>query len=261
MDQRTKGSGMLAAMAAYALWTIATWFFEGRIGTFLRPDAAADRIVYALVVNLLLGIAGGVALVRRLVVRDALQARRCGFGPPGRTAAWTFVGLGLGLASYLAQGAPSTDPVVVANAFSQVFVVSAAEVVVCWALVAATTEAAFRARAGRAAPVAAAVVASGLFGLYHFAHSPPFDTWSMVGLLTVVGLVTSTFFLLSRDVLATAVFHNFLGTYGVTQALVAQGATGPLETLQPHLAGTAALSVVALLAGRAWIQRSSRADR
>jgi len=52
----------------------------------------------------------------------------------------------------------------------------------------------------RLAVIAAAIAASVAFGLYHFAHSPPFDTWRMVGLLTVVGFATGAFFFVSRDV-------------------------------------------------------------
>ena len=50
----------------------------------------------------------------------------------------------------------------------------------------------------------------------------------MVALLTGVGFVTSAFFFLSRDIYATIVFHNFLGVFGVAQALAA---SGRLETL------------------------------
>lgn len=69
----------------------------------------------------------------------------------------------------------------------------------------------------------AALVASVLFGLYHFAHSPPFDMLPMVLFLMGIGLVTSAFFFVSRDAYATIVFHNFLGTVGVLQALKAAG--------------------------------------
>ena len=41
----------------------------------------------------------------------------------------------LGFVFYAVQGPPTFDPVVIANAFAQVLVVSAAEILVCWALV------------------------------------------------------------------------------------------------------------------------------
>jgi transposase len=91
---------------------------------------------------------------------------------------------------------------VLVNAFAQVLVVSVAEVIVCWALVGAAVESWLRPHT-QLAWLPAAIAASVLFGLYHFAHSPPFDTIPMVSLLTGVGMVTSAFFFLSRDVYAT----------------------------------------------------------
>ncbi|HVL57905.1 MAG TPA: hypothetical protein VM491_15530 [Burkholderiaceae bacterium] len=76
------------------------------------------------------------------------------------------------------------NPVVIINAFSQVFVVSAAEVVVCWAVVGVATEASLSSRSRTFALVGAAIVASVLFGLYHYAHSAPFNTFPMVALLS-----------------------------------------------------------------------------
>lgn len=250
MDRR---STLALAGAVYAAWVAATWMFEGRIGTFLRPAAVADRITYALGVNLLLGMVVPLLVLRRCFMQGALQPARSGFGTPRRSALAVAAGLALGALAYFGQGAPSTDPVLLANAFAQVFVVSAAEVLVCWCLVAAAVEAAL-APARLAAPLAA-VAAAGLFGLYHFAHSPPFDTWPMVALLSVVGLVTGAFFLASRDVLGTIVFHNFLATYGVTQALVAGGSAAALGALQWPLIASALVTVAAMLAGSAWVRR------
>lgn len=125
----------------------------------------------------------------------------------------------------------------------------------CWALVGSTVKSALRPRVGRAATSLAAVIAAVLFGAYHFTHSAPFDTWPMVGLLSVVGLVTGTFFFLTRDALGTAVFHNFLGTFGVTQALAAKGNLATLEAVQVPLIGTALVTTAALLTGYWWVRR------
>jgi hypothetical protein len=91
--------------------------------------------------------------------------------------------------------------------------------------------------------IGAALVASVLFGVYHFAHSAPFNTLGMVVLLTAVGLVTSAFFFLVRDVYATILFHNFLGLFGVVQALEASGQLNALETLQPPLLAMALVTI------------------
>lgn len=106
---------------------------------------------------------------------------------------------------------------------------------------------------GRAVSVVgAALVASVLFGLYHFAHSAPFNTVEMVALLTVVGLVTSAFFFVARDVYATIVFHNFLGMFGVVQALSASGRLEAFTAVQAPLV-VMALATVAVLALSDWM--------
>ncbi|HSJ99533.1 MAG TPA: CPBP family glutamic-type intramembrane protease, partial [Myxococcota bacterium] len=154
------------------------------------------------------------------------------------------------------QGPASHHPVVLLNAFAQVLVVSTAEVLVCWALVARGIEAALRRHGKAAAYLAAAAAASALFGLYHFAHSPPFDTWPMVALLGAVGLATSLFFFASRDVAATVVFHNFLALYGVTQALAASGALAAYEAPRPALLAMAALALALLAAAYPWLRHA-----
>jgi hypothetical protein len=77
----------------------------------------------------------------------------------------------------------------------------------------------------------------------------------MVALLSVVGLVTGAFFFLSRDVLGSAMFHNFLGTFGVTQALAATGGLATLEAIQVPLVGTALTTTAVLIAGYGWVRR------
>jgi hypothetical protein len=253
MDHHTRR--LASALGLYAAWAFATWWFEGRTHTLLRPAATGDRIVYAFVVNLLLGLGLAIGLVRGWVRSGGLDAGRCGWRPGRRGALAVAAGLVLGGLAYVAQGAPSRHPVVVANAYAQVFVVSAAEVAVCWGAVGIAVEACFPRRT-LAATMVAALVASGLFGLYHFAHSPPFDTWRMVGLLSVVGLATGAFFFVSRDLLGTVLFHNFLGTFGVVQALAGAGAVATLEPWQPPLLFTATLTLAVLAAGYALIGRA-----
>jgi hypothetical protein len=104
----------------------------------------------------------------------------------------------------------------------------------------------------------AAIMAAVLFGIYHFAHSPPFNTWSMVALLTAVGLVTSVFYFVSRDIYATIVFHNFLGVFGVVQALQTAGRLDAFRTPQLPLLGLAIAAVAVLVAmDFLWLRRIS----
>jgi hypothetical protein len=51
----------------------------------------------------------------------------------------------------------------------------------------------------------------------------------VVVFLTVVGLVTSAFFFVSRDVYGTIAFHNCLGILGVIRALDASGNLSAFE--------------------------------
>jgi hypothetical protein len=245
-----------AAALVYAIWTFLTWWFEGRIGTFLRPDAVADRAVYALLVNLGVGVAASI-LVLRATAPGAQQVAAAGLGPgrPGVLACT--VAFAVGLAAYAALGAPTLEPVVLLNAYAQVFVVSAAEILVCFALPAAAL-AAVRPEAGWRWKVGVIAISAALFGVYHFAHSPPFDEVGTVAFLTVVGLVTGTVFVLSRDAYATVLFHNFLGTLGVTQALAAAGKLDGFGSPAWPLIGTAALTLAVALALDAGLLRRFR---
>jgi membrane protease YdiL (CAAX protease family) len=101
--------------------------------------------------------------------------------------------------------------------------VTVAEILVCWALVGATFESPTKRRGKAVSLIVGIVAASVLFGVYHFAHSPPFNTFGLVLTLTLVGVITSLFFFISRNVYGTIVFHNFLGIFGVLQALTASG--------------------------------------
>jgi hypothetical protein len=96
--------------------------------------------------------------------------------------------------------------------------------------------------------ILAAIIASILFGVYHFAHSPPFNTVGPVAFLTVIGLVTSAFFFISRDVYGTITFHNFFGIFGGIRALDASGNLAIFERpLIPALV-TAVVAIAALIA-------------
>jgi hypothetical protein len=63
--------------------------------------------------------------------------------------------------------------------------------------------------------ILAASVSTMLFGIYHFAHSPPFNQPNMVLFLMYPGILTSIVYFIGRDIYATVVFHNFQALYGV----------------------------------------------
>jgi hypothetical protein len=95
-----------------------------------------------------------------------------------------------------------------------------------------------------------------LFGVYHFAHSPPFNDVGMVVVLTAVGFATAVFFFASRDLYGTMLFHNLLATYGVLQALQASGRLEPLSAPQPRLLAAAECAIFVLAAVDVlWVRR------
>lgn len=247
-------------LALYILWVVATWFLEGRIHTLLRPEAVVDRLVYVVVANLVIGIIGALLVLRLTISSGAANREHTGFGQRSPSIPWIIVSVGLGLALYFVQGAPSTNPMVILNAYAQVFSVSVAEVLVCWALMGGVLKGAFG-TSRWASVTGAALVASLLFGVYHFAHSPPFNSIGMVVLLTTIGLLTSVFFFASRDIYATIVFHNFLGVYGVVQALAATGNLGGFTVPQAPLLATAAVSLIVLIASDILIVRRPQQPR
>jgi hypothetical protein len=232
------------AIALYLLWVLVTYLLEGRILTLQRPEATGARLVYALVANILIGIGGSALVIRSMSRTGAISTRQAGFRGLRHAAVAVVVGVVLGFLIYAVQGAPSLNPIVILNAYAQVLVVSVAEVLVCWAVVGSVAESVLRDRGRWVSVILAAIIASVLFGVYHFAHSPPFNTLGFVVLLTVIGLLTSAFFFASRDVYGTIAFHNFLGIFGVIRAL---DASGNLASFEQPILPLVIMAVVAII--------------
>lgn len=249
---------VLLAIGLFFAWMLATYLLEGRLRTFLRPEAAGTRFVYAVTANVLVGTVGA-ALVIRLFLRTAAVAHPAPYGlvEPGRIPLTLAAGAVLGGLTLVVRRLPSRDPMVLANAFAQVLVVSIAEVLVCWAVLGAIVRNALGSGLpGSAVAIAVAAVA---FGLYHYAHSPPFNTARMVLLLTGVGLATGVFFVASGDLYGTIVFHNAFALRGVVEALGKAGALGRFERPQAPLLATAALAVLVLIVADLAIMRPALA--
>jgi|SRR4051794_21215035 len=102
---------------------------------------------------------------------------------------------------------------VILNAYAQVLVTSVAEVLVCWSVAGSVSESLLRGTGRWVALILAAIIASILFGVYHFAHSPSFNIVRVAVLLSVAGLITTLYFFVSRDVYGTIAFHNFRGIF------------------------------------------------
>lgn len=152
----------------------------------------------------------------------------------------------------------------VANAFARVLPVSVAEVLVCCALVGGAAETALRARGiGGAVAAALAVLLSAiLFGLYHVAHSPPFNRPAMIALPTGIGLATGAYLAATRDLWGGIALHNRLAVFGVTEALAATGRLGAFAAPRWPLIAFALLALALLAAGDAlWLRRRPDAPR
>lgn len=259
---RNSRRAIVLAVALYLAWVSATYLLEGRILTLQRPDATLARVLYALVANMLFGIVGATFVLRVLVGWRAVSPDQAGFRSLGHALISIPIGAVLGFVLYAVQGPPTFNSVIILNAYAQVLVVSVAEVLVCWAVVGSVSEPLLQGRGRWVAPILAAIVASVFFGVYHFAHSPPFNTVGFVALLTVIGLVTSLFFFVSRDVYGTIAFHNFAGIFGVIQALERSGNLGSLESPVIPLLVNAVVAVALLVAAHVlWLGRNAGDQR
>src|SRR5215212_6818335 len=232
----------------YLVWVLVTYLLEGRIQTFLRPEAMGARLFYALVANILIGLGGAALVIRFLSRAGTISTEQAGVRGFGHAAIAIIVGVVLGLAFSALQGAPSWNPIVLINAYAQVLVTSIAEILVCWAVVGSVSQALLQDHGRWASVIIAAIIASVLFGVYHFAHSPPFNTIPLVVILGVVGLLTSVFFFVSRDVYGTIAFHNFLGILGVIRALDASGKLSAFERPIIPLLVMAVVAIALLIA-------------
>jgi hypothetical protein len=240
---RTKA--VASALGVFSAWMLATYLLEARVGTFLRSDATS-RFVYTVVANVLIGTIGAVLVIRAVVRRAELQhVTTYGIAGPLRTLVLVPLAAVIAGLFLVGQELPTSDLLILANASAQVLVVSIAEVVVCWALFGAILRNALG--SGFVSAGIAVVSAALVFGLYHFAHSPPFNTVAMVLLLSAVGVATGIFFFLGGDLYSTIVLHNAFAIRGVVQALDETGNLDRYASPQIPLIATAAAAVAVLV--------------
>ncbi len=236
------------SLVLYLLWCLATWFFEGRISLLLQPTPMG-RAVYVIIANILIGIFGAAWIMRSSLAHEFTSLEQIGFRSLRRTLIAIVLGLIGGFGLFLVLGPPSLEPLVVSNVFIQALPVTIAEILVCWVVIGANTEAATR-RWGLVVAIVLGIVAADVsFGLYHFGHSAPFNQWNMVFLLMVVGIITSLVYFLGRDVYAAIIVHNFLGMKGVMGSIDLAIFRQPLVPLYVLVV----LSVVALVSVHYWL--------
>jgi hypothetical protein len=241
----TRTQAVVTALGLFGVWMLATYLLEARVGTFIRPDTM-NRVVYTVVANILVGTIGSALVIREIVRRAELPGLTTyGIARPSRILALVPLAAVLAGLFLVGQTLPTSEPAILANAFAQVLVVSIAEVLVCWALFGAVLRNALGPGSGFAA--IAIISAALVFGLYHLAHSPPFNTPAMVLLLSVVGVATGMFFFLGADLYSTIVLHNAFAVRGVIQALDESGNLDRYASLQLPLIATAIAAIVIVI--------------
>jgi|GEM_PF-424583 len=236
-----------SVVAVYVLWVLLTYRLEGRPRTLRRPHATRDRLIYTLAANILVGIVFPGWLLRSLVLEQTVTSAAAGFNTPAHILTMSAIGFLLGVVFLILQRPGVKHPMVLLNIYIQTWTVSVAEIMICWVLIGSYAEALFSSRTIPVAILPAVVLSTILFGLYHYAHSPPFNTPEMVMRLTGIGLITSLFYFLSRDVYATIIFHNFFATFGVIRFLQNSDRLVIYRRFRPAPAALAVLSLGLLI--------------
>jgi hypothetical protein len=209
------------ALSIYIIWVAATYILEGRIHLFQKVDPIG-RMAYVVIANIAIGTVLSAIAIRYLLKAQLVKPEQLGLNKSRlRTAAIIASAAAGGLALFMLQNPRTTEPIILFNAFMQVLPVSIAEVMVCWALIGSSFESLARNKnKGRIVSViVGAIAASVLFGVYHYAHSPPFNQTSMVLFLMLPSIATAVTYFLGRSIYAAVIVQNFMGIVGVLAGL------------------------------------------
>src|SRR5215203_5050972 len=209
------------ALSLYIIWVVATYLLEGRILLFQKVDPIG-RMTYVVIANIAIGTVLSAIAIRYLLKAQLVKPEQLGLNKSQlRTAAVIASAAAGGLALFMLQSPRTLEPIVVFNVFMQALPVSIAEVMVCWALIGSSFESlAAKNNKGRIISVlVGAVAASVLFGVYHYAHSPPFNQTSIVLFLMLPSIATAVTYFLGRNIYAAVIVQNFMGIVGVLAGL------------------------------------------
>jgi len=211
---------IIIAITVYLVWTFATYLFEGRINLLHRNDPLG-RFEYSVIVNMIIGtVVAILSITPSIVTSGQLSLNQMGFRSLKDTVLLVVIAGTIGFLLFVIQGPVSLNPIVMLNVFSQTLPTSIAEVVVCWAVIGATTESFSKNRLRKKISIIVGIIISTvLFGAYHFAHSEPFNQINMVMILMLPGLLTSIVYFVGRNIYATIVFHNFQALFGVLNSV------------------------------------------
>lgn len=226
IDTFSPGKMLGIALLVYLTWTCATYLLEGRI-LLLSTGDPLSRFVYALIANILIGIVLVVFIVNKFSKVNRIPREALGFQSLKRTVIFVLVAFLLGCIIFLISSPQTLNPVVVLNVFAQVYNTSTAEILVVYVLVGATGAYLIQSLGKVPSAIVGIALAAILFGVYHIAHSPPFNTVSMILLLTFIGAITGVYFFLVREIYSTIVFHNFFALIGVMQNITIENFQSP----------------------------------
>jgi hypothetical protein len=235
---------MSIALSIYIIWVAATYLLEGRIHLFQKVDPIG-RMTFVVVANIAIGTVLSAIAIRYLLKAQLVKPEQLGLSKSRlRTAAVMASAAAGGLALFLLQNPRTLEPTVVFNVFMQALPVSIAEVMVCWALIGSSFESiAKNNNKGKIISViVGAIAASVLFGVYHYAHSPPFNQTSIVLFLMLPSIATAVTYFSGRDIYAAVIVQNFMGIFGVLAELP------NLEVFRQPMVPIYALSAVSVAA-------------
>jgi hypothetical protein len=240
---RRKAKPILISLYVYVVWSIVTYLLEGRIHLLQRVDVIG-RFEYVVTANMVIGTVLAIWLLRYYHISSGfISTKQLGFQSVNRRF-WVVVVIAslIGFVLFVIQGPVSLNPVVISNVFAQTLPTSIAEVVVCWVVVGASFESLVLVKSKHefkngkmtkniTAAIIGAVVATILFGVYHFAHSPPFNQLSTVLFLMIPGTLTSIVFFVGRNIYAAIIFQNFQALFGVMGSIDITSFTHPIYPL------------------------------
>jgi hypothetical protein len=233
------------ALSVYLIWVAATYILEGRIHLFQKIDPIG-RTTYVVIANIAIGTILSAIAIRYLLKAQLLKSEQLGLSRSRlRTAAIIASAAAGGLVLFMLQNPRTTEPIIVFNVFMQALPVSIAEVMVCWALIGSSCESLAKNKNKRrfvSSILVGAVAASVLFGVYHYAHSPPFNQTSVVLFLMLPSIATAVTYFLGRDIYAAVIVQNFMGIFGVIAELP------NLEVFRQPMVPLYALSAVSVAA-------------
>jgi membrane protease YdiL (CAAX protease family) len=244
-------------IAIYLIWVLATYLLEGRINLLQKPDPLG-RLTYAVVANIAIGTIIAIWLLKPSISSGFLTIRQLGFQSIKRILIVVTIAGVIGFVLFVVQRPVTFDPVVVLNIFAQTLPGSIAEVIVCWAAIGTTFESVARNKGRIISIIFGAAIATILFGVYHFAHSPPFNEPGTVLFLMYPGILTSLVYFIGRDIYAAIIFHNFQALFGVLMNINVASFTQPAyPILILAIASMLALVISDLLLVRKRMKRPS----